>query len=201
MKCVVDTSAPRSYSHITDNSTGRGHMKNRLRQEEIARDNAHLIDHLYEIRKKHSHRDSKSHGTVKSLNLNRRKQEIARINEENKAILRALQRTKSVYRYEDLVRFQRSTEELRQRLTSRRNKDSRRPLVTSAIAQSVSNLAAVSSQGWRRPASRIRNRPHSSLDTRTPSRLKGRRTSDGGQICSVESGGPLMSIYSSVNVH
>ena len=179
VKSQVDTSAPRSYSHITDSAGGKAYMQRRLRQEEIARDNGHLIEHLYEINRKQTHVPSQSQQGVKSLNYNRRKRELAKINEENKAILRALQRTKSVYRYDDLLRFQQSTDELRQRLTVNRQKDSRRPLLTSAIAQSVQSLeAAVSGQGWRhRAASRARARPKSSVSHSEVGSLRGRRAS------------------------
>lgn len=194
VKSLVDNSAPRSYSHITDSASGKAHLQKRLRQEEIARDNGYLIEHLYEINRKPTHRPTSSQQKVKSLNYQKRKRDITKINEENKAILRALQRTKSVYRHEDLLRFQQSTDELRQRLASRRQNDSRRPLVTSAIAQSVQSLeAAVSGQGWRRRVP-SRSRPKSSLTHSDIGRLKGRRASAEVNN-SVETSVPMANVY------
>ena len=195
VKSLVDNSAPRSYSHITDSASGKAHLQKRQRQEEIARDNGYLIEHLYEINRKQTHRPASSQQRVKSLNFHKRKREIVKINEENKAILRSLQRTKSVYRHEDLLRFQQSTDELRQRLTTHRQNDSRRPLVTSAIAQSVQSLeAAVSGQGWRR---RIpsRSRPRSSVFQCEIGKLKGRRASVEANYSSVETSVQLASVY------
>jgi hypothetical protein len=196
VKSQVDNSPPRSYSHITDKAGGKAYLMMRLRQEEIARDNGHLIEHLYEINRKQTHVPSHSQQGMKSLNYHKRKKELAKINVENKAILRALQRTKSVYRYEDLLRFQQNTDELRQRLAVNRQKDPRRPLITSAIAQSVQSLeAAVSGQSWRhRAPSRSRARPKSSISHSEAGRLKGRRAS-AEENYSMRTSVPMANLY------
>lgn len=56
MRSRVDSSAPKDYSHIAGGFNGRAFMQKKMRQaprrqEEIARENNHLIGHLYDIHK------------------------------------------------------------------------------------------------------------------------------------------------------
>ncbi|KAM9264968.1 uncharacterized protein CFAP97D2 [Cariama cristata] len=95
-KPLVDTSAPATYSHL--------HLKlGKLKLEEdrlsiIERDNRLLLEKMSCIMRTKGQIDHKNDYQAKSLNGEKRKQELRRVNQENRAILDRITKSQPQYR-------------------------------------------------------------------------------------------------------
>ncbi|XP_010213196.1 PREDICTED: uncharacterized protein C17orf105 homolog, partial [Tinamus guttatus] len=102
-KPVVDTSTPATYSHL--------HLKlGKLKLEEdrlsvIERDNRLLLEKMSCIMRTKGQIDNKNDYKAKSLNREKRKKELQRVSQENRAILDRITKSESQYQvqrwYED----------------------------------------------------------------------------------------------------
>ncbi|PKU40082.1 cell division cycle protein 16 like protein [Limosa lapponica baueri] len=94
-KPLVDTSAPATYSHL--------HLKlGKLKLEEdrlsvIERENCLLLEKMSCIMRTKGQIDNKNDYRAKSLNGEKRKQELRRVNQENRAILDRITKTQPQY--------------------------------------------------------------------------------------------------------
>ncbi|KAM6283833.1 uncharacterized protein CFAP97D2 [Spheniscus humboldti] len=94
-KPLVDTSAPATYGHL--------HLKlGKLKLEEdrlsvIERDNRLLLEKMSCIMRTKGQIDNKNDYKAKSLNGEKRKQELRRVNQENRAILDRIKKSQPQY--------------------------------------------------------------------------------------------------------
>ena len=89
MKPVVDTLEPEDYSHITNAYSGKKYHLKKVRYQTIDKQNQILLSKMCEIFSVNSIQTKKSRAksTVpKSLNFEKRKRDLTRINEENRAM-------------------------------------------------------------------------------------------------------------------
>lgn len=99
MKSRLETFNDLQYSHITDGFTSKKTRNKKERIKEIETGNLNLLDKLQSIFT-HQALDDRPM-KLKSLNYNRRKREVSRINEENKRVYKSLQGVKSTYKREN----------------------------------------------------------------------------------------------------
>ncbi|CAG9313229.1 unnamed protein product [Blepharisma stoltei] len=129
------------YSHITDGQTSKKSQNRKNRIREIEYENSNLLDKLQTIFHHQNFDNKPVH--LKSLNYNRRKREVSRINSENKAFYKVLRDVKSAYKREDYAKWNDNNNRYKRNIsTSSRRKDPMRPIITPAIATAYPQLVS-----------------------------------------------------------
>ncbi|XP_009987599.1 PREDICTED: uncharacterized protein C17orf105-like, partial [Tauraco erythrolophus] len=127
-KPLVDTNAPAIYSHH--------HLKlGKLKLEEdrlsvIKRDNRLLLEKMYCIMRTKGQINNKNYYKTRSLNGEKRKQELWRVNQENRAILDRITKSQPQYQvqrwHEDWQRAEKYTANIARYPHGRRKSQSRK---------------------------------------------------------------------------
>jgi hypothetical protein len=124
VRSIVDTSRPSKYSPKATNKSGKTlfYLKNRRR--EIEGQNKHLLDRLFDImtipRTTKARRSSTSNAP-RSLNIERRRERIKRINVENRAFLKKLSSVRPCLSREAWRQFEEESQRRRSNILEWRN--------------------------------------------------------------------------------
>lgn len=136
MKSTIETH--REFPQVFKGPVGKKQHLKKMRDKEIKEENRILLEKMQGIFKAKPKIIQTT--KLKSLNINARKQEATRINQQNTNLYKHLSNIKSEYSREELAKWNKTNQKYKQNLKSRSSISPLRPIVTPGLAKAYPEL-------------------------------------------------------------